>query len=197
MSADGCTGDADTTAQTPFFFPGPARPVCNFTYPSSQSDHCTAPTCDTVAELCHELGVAGKLTRMYCPVKCGCNNPNSLLVRTGTDSGCAPSCRERFWASVAKRPCVDEVRGSAGLKVYADSLTVAAVAQESQPLGRAAENIRSWGCGGALMGLDACGSQALGEDLPFGIKGFKSIKHLCPVTCGCKGGEHGCPASCP
>ena len=169
------------------------RSVCDYTGLSSESDRCGAPTCDALAELCHANSITGKLTRMYCGEKCGCDTPNSSLVHTGTGSGCSPSCRATYWATVAKQPCADELPGSAGLKVYTDSLS----ASGSAGAQRAAEKIRSWGCKGAMMGLDACGSQAVGEDRPFGIPGFKSIKHLCPVTCQCKGGVRGCPESCP
>ena len=129
---------------------------------------------------------------MYCPVQCGCDNLNSPLVVNGAGSGCPPPCLAKFREAVAKLPCVDALPGSTKLMAYADMVG------ENPELSGAAERLRSKGCEGAFTGgLDACGTQATGEDLPFALKGYKSIKHLCPVTCGCTQGALGCPDSCP
>ena len=166
---------------------------CNDRFkPLCKSGRCVPPTCDDAAKLCHDWTRAGRLARMYCPVRCGCGNLSSSLLKTGTESGCPPPCLARFRESVAQLPCIDALPGSAELIGYANM-----VAREST-ISVAAKNLRNKGCEGALAdGFDACGTQATGEDLPFGLKGYKSIKHLCPVTCGCTHGALGCPDSCP
>ena len=166
------------------------RPLC-------KSGRCVAPNCDDAAALCHDWSTAGKLARMYCPVQCGCDSLNSSLMVAGAGSGCPPPCLARFREAGAKLPCVDALPGSTELMAYADM-----VAENPEDISGVAKLLRSNGCGGAVMsGLNACGTQVLiklsGDDMPFGLKGYKSIKHLCPVTCGCTHGKLGCPESCP
>ena len=157
--------------------------------PLCKSGQCVAPNCNDAAGLCHDLSTAGQLARMLCPVQCGCDSPNGSLIVTGSGSGCTPPCLAKFREAVGQLPCVDALPGSTELMAYVDM-----VARDPDLMG-VAELLRSKGCEGAVIGgLNACGSN---KDPPFGLQGYTSIKHLCPVTCGCTHGALGCPDSCP
>ena len=110
---------------------------------------------------------------------------------TGSGSGCPPPCLVTFREAVGKLPCVDALPGSAELMAYTDMVT-----EDPNHVGFA-KQLRTKGCKGAVIGgLNVCGNLGT-EELPFGFQGYTSIKHICPVTCGCTQGALGCPDSCP
>ena len=93
------------------------RPLC-------KAGKCVMPTCKGLCkhmdalmhtslyslgalEHCHSSSLAGKLSRLWCPQTCGCDNALSSLWITGAQDGCAPSCHKLTEHQLKERPCTD------------------------------------------------------------------------------------------
>ena len=172
--------DANCTQGCPYL-----RPLC-------KGGKCVRPTCsDLSAGLCMRPSEAGAMARLMCSKTCGCSDPLSPLLVTGTKSGClAPCDNARFGIQAAgkkgadgKYQCIDAQPNSTELRALIRFATSNAVVTEFN-LDDAA-NTTLWATLGCFA-LNVYDKASLCDlDGTLLRRGMKSFMSFCPVTCGC------------
>ena len=162
--------------------------------PFCKKGRCTTPSCNDAQPYCSRPSRAGAAARVYCPVTCGCHDAFSLHPWTDflkPEFGCPASCSDKRAQKLAARSCADAKVGSAAMTAYGQALIDSGNGLQS--LGQA---IVDYGC--RTVGRSDFGREVVCMYEPLQLLHHQaSLRLFCPVACGCRGGEPGCPASCP
>ena len=149
----------------------------------ASSRFCIQPTCAEAKPHCHEDTEAGKLSRRMCPVKCGCAEIGSPLLRIGETYGCPRTCRAAHEKQIADRPCFDSQTGSAELTAYANQLPTGTGIEFEEWWTAMQSSILEYGCA-AAAGTVFCNISVAGRTNEFRLKTLrqlgKTLRHLCP-----------------
>ena len=157
---------------------------------------CVTPTCADVVPHCSDRDSdAGRFARRYCPATCGCDIPTSTQIWISPFDGCPVSCIAKRDKQMALQPCADAEVGSAGIVAYAQAWIDYGKASGDESLVMTGQSILSGGCQSPIV--QAIGTEVMCKASTLVSSEGKTLWPFCPVTCGCQGGEPGCPATCP
>jgi len=159
-----------------------------------------ASSCEDLKEDCE--GIYGVLTRLNCPLTCGCASPRSGLYFSKEAQGCPSKvCQSSaaFQSELEETPCRnldrEQLQAHRGWNAHWDQwrqFWTSSYPEMADYLKSEADNFRRSGCDGKLMSLwdDFCTEDAA----------FSSVQAFCPISCGCHHANltnrQRCPLSC-
>ena len=162
--------------------------------PLCKKGKCITPSCEDAQPHCGSLfSYAGIFARAYCPVTCGCHDMFSAQLLFMPNIGCPASCSVKRARQTAARSCVDAEVGSAEITAYGQALMGDTVRVRSSALHSVGQGIVDYSC----QIVTDYSRESLCISEPDKVFFSLRLQFFCPVTCGCKTGELGCPTSCP
>jgi hypothetical protein len=183
---------------------------CPFLRPLCKGGTCVRPTCNDLTHgtrpFCNRAD--GIVARLMCSKTCGCSDPLSSLLETGSASGCLSKCsndRARQQnlgtpdpGSYGGYTCTDARPGSTELMALARFATSKVVADQFK---LSSDSSNLWTTLGCFV-LNVYNKRLLCDhDGTLAAVGMKSFVAFCPVTCGCmvdrfRNSMKSCPAPC-
>jgi len=150
-------------------------------------------SCEDVRPYCNIYEL--ELVRFFCPETCGCGSPLSGLRFT---TGCPSSCEDRVPETI---PCEDPeastLVASDGWHNFWESSKYTNWAEELHVGGDSIDElVQHGGCPANISGstLEQVRSRYCGFGEHANVHG--SLRHFCPISCGCKAHSPDCPPSC-
>lgn len=155
--------------------------------------------CSEVAKHCNHFVSLGALTRLWCPLTCGCDSPRSPLVYPYPVPGCPRTCIEQTkYYQALHGACVqlskEEIISQSWFKQFVDNLVSASSQLEGTArviVSRVASLLASEGCDTVSIAqkdfrVDLCTEPNL-----------KSLAFFCPKACRCNITQAPtCPKTC-
>ena len=179
---------------------------------------CQGVHCDDAAPFCADSSPAGLRARQICPQTCGCDQPQSPLALFLPGNGCPRNCvrSTTFRTALATVPCEDLPRNSSTFLTFLDQWhsSTQGWPNDWKLSGEVTIDLfRRFGCdylnmNGLPAGYELPASQPLFWPANFGVgrnpcvangngSPIKPLSYFCPVSCGCRAGDAGCPDTCP
>lgn len=184
----------------------PTMPVCG------PDGACSQPACTDVEQFCHHDTLLGVRARQLCPQSCGCSDPRSALALSSTISGCPSTCDKTpgYLHALAELPCKDVATNDPAFVSYLSSWLAVSAAWPRDRADMATTLVRRLqrqGCGylrlrapptnltGELETLRDHGANPCVESGTWSP--VRPLSSFCPIACGCRSGDSGCPDLCP
>ena len=191
-------------------------PSCSDPYkPFCRNGTCVTPTCATdLISYCSQQSAAGVAARMYCPISCKCDQPDSTNLLRLPTSGCPVHCTSSaaYTTTLTSKACSDEPANSQHLADYANEWRVQTTGQLSileVYANQFAPHLPALGCAEWVSSMMTRFSDITTQELCGGKPEFGDetgplrapitpLSFWCPVACKCalNNSITGCPTAC-